>query len=97
VGLGQDLAFPFPGQGPQVLSPDLACLVEAYFDCFPVQDAVAAVDPLPHAGGAQLRCCDGGLDAEAVQVVEVIVGHEPGMAAGRGVRRGGDLKIVGCP
>ena len=81
----------------RVLPPDLTYPVKAYFDRFPVQDAVAAVDPLPHAGGTQLRCGNRCLDAEAIQVLKVIVGHEPGMAAGRGVRRGEDLKIVGCP
>lgn len=34
-----------PGQGPRVLPSDLAYLVQAYFDRFPVQHAVAAVDP----------------------------------------------------
>ena len=80
-----------------VLASDLAYLVEAYFDGFPVQHAVAAVDPLPHADGAQLRCGDRGLDAEAVEMLEVVVGYEPGMAAGCGVRGGEDLEVVGCP
>jgi hypothetical protein len=44
-----------------------------------------------------LGCRDSGLDAEAVQVLEIVVGHEPGMAAGRGVGRGADLKIPRCP
>ena len=69
----------------------------AYFDGFPVQDAVAAVDALPRADGAQLGRGDRGLDAEAVQVLEVIVGHVPGVAAGRGVRGGADLEVVGVP
>ena len=60
--------FPVPGEGLGVLAFVLAYLVKAYFDGFPVQDAVAAVDALPRAGGAQFRCGDRGLDAEAVQV-----------------------------
>lgn len=81
----------------RVLAPPLAHLVKAYFDGFPVRDAVAAVDSLPHAGSAQLDCGDRGLDAQTVQVLEVIVGHEPGMAARRGVRCGFNLKVVGGP
>ena len=72
-------------------------MVKAYFDRFPVQDAVAAVDPFPRADDAQFRCGDRGLDAEAVQVLEVIVGHESGMAAARGMRCGEALEIIGCP
>ena len=30
-------------------------------------------------------------------MLEVIVGHEPGVAAGGGVRCGEDLEVVGCP
>src|SRR5262249_30649931 len=97
VGLDLGLAFPLPGEGLRVLAVPLAYLVKAYFDGFPVQDAVAAVDSLPHADSAQLNRGDRGLDAEAVQVLEVIVGHEPGMAAGRRVRRGANLEVVGCP
>lgn len=79
----------------RVLALTFAYVVEAYFDGFPVQDAVAAVDSFPHAAGAQLGGGDRGFDAEAVEVVQVVVGYEPGMAAARGVRRGLDLEVVG--
>jgi len=80
--LEQVLAFPFPGQDPLVLPPALAYLVQAYFDGFGVQHAVPSVGPLPDAGGAQLGRGAGGLDGQAVEVLEVIVGDEPGVAAG---------------
>jgi hypothetical protein len=89
--------FPVPGQGPGVLACVLAYLVEADFGGFPVQDAVAAADAFPGADGAQFRRGDGGLDAQAVQVLEVVVGHVPGVAATRGVGGGLDLKVVGGP
>ena len=89
--------FAFPGEGLRVLAGALAYLVKAYFDGFPVQHAVAAVDALPHAGGAQLGRGDRGLDGEAVEVLEVVVGYEPGVAAGGGVRGGEDLEVVGGP
>jgi hypothetical protein len=97
VGPDLGFAFAFPGQGSRVIPADLTDSVQAYFDRFPVQHAVAVVDPLPRADETQLGCGDRGLDAEAVEVFKVIIGHEPGVAAGRGVRRGEDLKIVGCP
>jgi hypothetical protein len=89
--------FPVPGQGAWVFAFVLAYEVEADFDGFPVQDAVAATDAFPGADGAQFRRGDRGLDAQAVQVLEVIVGHVPGMAATRGVGGGLDLKVVGGP
>jgi hypothetical protein len=92
-----DFAFAFPGQGPRVIPPDLTDPVQTHFDGFPVQHAVAVVDPLPRADETQLGCGDRGLDAEAVEVFKVIIGNESRVAAGRGVRRGEDLKIVGCP
>ena len=55
--------------------------------CLPVQHAVAAVHPLPPACRAQLNRRDRRLDAQAVQVLQVIVGHEPGMPAGRRMER----------
>jgi hypothetical protein len=64
---------------------------------FPVQHAVAAVDAFPHAAGAQLGRGDRGLDGQAVQVLKVIVGCEPGMAAVCGVHGGLDLKVVDGP
>ena len=88
---------PFRGQGLGVFAPALAYPVEGIFDGFPVQDAVAAVDALPDADGAQLGRGDRGLDAEAVEVLEVIVGHVPRVAAGRGVNGGADLEVIGCP
>jgi hypothetical protein len=97
LGLDQGLAFAFSDPGPGILPSDLAYLVEAYFDRFPVQHAVPAVDSLPHADGAQLGRGDRGLDAEAVEVLEVGVGYEPRVAAGGGVRCGEDLEVVGCP
>jgi hypothetical protein len=81
VRLDLGLAFAFGGQGPRVPAVPLAYLVQAYLDRFPVQHAVAAIDPLPHPGRAQLNRRDRGLDGKAVQVLQVIVGHEPGMAA----------------
>ena len=80
-----------------VLAAALAYPVKGIFDGFPVQDAVAAVDALPGADGAQLGRGDRGLDAEAVQVLEVIVGHVPRVAAGCGVNCGADLEVIGCP
>ena len=80
-----------------VLACVLAYLVEADFDGFPVQDAVAAADAFPRADGAQFHSGDGGLDAQAVQVLEVIVGHVPGVATASGVGGGLDLKVVGGP
>ena len=80
-----------------VLALGLAYPVKAYFDRFPVQDPVAAADPLPRADRAQLGRGDRCLDAEAVQVLQVIVGHEPGMAAAREVRRGEALEIPSPP
>jgi hypothetical protein len=97
AGLDLGLVFPFPGHGPGVLTFVLAYLVEADFDGFPVQDAVTAADAFPGADGAQFRCGDGGLDAQAVQVLEVVVGYVPGVAAARGVGGGLDLKVVGGP
>jgi len=97
AGLDPGLVFPVPGQGPGVLACVLAYLVEADFGGFPVQDAVAAADAFPGADGAQFRRGDGGLDAQAVQVLEVVVGHVPGVAATRGVGGGLDLKVVGGP
>ena len=81
----------------RVLAFVLAYEVEADFDGFPVQDVVAAADAFPGADGAQFRCGDGGLDAQAVQVLEVVVGYVPGVAAARGVGGGMDLKVVGGP
>ena len=75
----------------------LAYSVEGVFDGFPVQDAVAAADALPGADGAQLRRGDRGLDAEAVQVLEVIVGHVPRVAAGCRVNGGADLEVISGP
>jgi hypothetical protein len=69
----------------------LAHLVQAYFYRFPVEDAVATVDPLPHTDGAQLSCGDGRLRAEAIQV---LIRNEPGTAATRGVSCRADLKLV---
>lgn len=89
--------FAFPGQGVRVLAPSLAYQVQAEFDGFPVQHAIAAVDPFPQAAGAQLDRGDRGLDGQAVQVLKVVVGHEPEMSAVRGVHGGLDLKIVGGP
>ena len=80
AGLDPGLVVPVPGQGPGVLAVVLAYPVEADFDGFPVQDAVAAADALPRADGAQFRCGDGGLDAQPVQVLEVVVRHVPGVA-----------------
>jgi hypothetical protein len=97
AGLDPGLVFPVPGQGPGVLAVVLAYEAQADFDGFPVQDAVAATNPFPGADGAQFRRGDGGLDAQAVQVLEVVIGHVPGVAATRGVGRGLDLKIVGGP
>ena len=85
------------GRALRVPSPDLAYVVKTYFDRLPVQHAVAAVNPLPHADRAQFGRGDRGLDGQAVEVLEVIVGHEPGVAAGGGVRGGEDLEVVGCP
>ena len=65
----------FGGESLGVFALALAYPVEGVFDGFPVQDAVGAVDALPGADGAQLRCDDRGLDAEADQVLEVIIGH----------------------
>jgi hypothetical protein len=89
--------FPVPGQCPRIFAFTLMYSVEGVFDGFPVQDPVAALDALPGADGAQLGRGDRGLDAEAIQVLKVIVGHVPGMAAGRGVPCGEDLEVVGCP
>jgi hypothetical protein len=75
----------------------LAYAVKGIFDGFPVQDAVAAVNPLPRADGAQLCRGDRGLDAEAVQVLKVIVGNVPGMTAGSGVPCGMALQVVSRP
>ncbi len=85
------------GEGSGGFAVVLAYLVECVFDGFPVQDAVAAIDPFPGAEGAELRCGDRRLDAQAVQVLEVIVGREPRMAAGCGVSGGEDLEVVGGP
>jgi hypothetical protein len=90
-GRGSWLRDRVPRPAPAGRLPDLAYPVKAYFDRFPVQHAVPAVDELPHADGTQLRRGYRGLDAETVQVLEIVVGHEPGMAAGRGVRWGTDL------
>jgi hypothetical protein len=43
-----------PGGCPVVLGPQLAHVVNAYLDGFPVEHPVAAVGALPQAGGAQL-------------------------------------------
>ena len=97
AGLDLGLVFPVPGQGPGVLAYVLAYLVEADFDGFPVHDAIAAANAFPGADGAQFHCRDGGLDAQAVQVLEVVIGHVPRVAAARGVGGGVDLKVVGGP
>jgi hypothetical protein len=86
AGLDPGLVFPVPGQGPGVLACVLAYLVEADFGGFPVQDAVAAADAFPGADGAQFRRGDGGLDAQAVQVLEVVVGGRT--RGGRSARSG---------
>ena len=49
----------------------LAYHVQGVFDRFPVQDAVSVGDAFPGADDAQLGRGDRGLDAEAVQVLEV--------------------------
>ena len=94
MGLDLGLVFSFEGEGERVLAPGLALPVQAYFDCFPVQDAVATVDTFPQAGGTQLRRGDRGLCAEAVQV---LIRHEAGMAAADRVRCGAALQVVGGP
>jgi hypothetical protein len=66
-------------------------VVKAYFDRFPVEHAVAAIDPLPHADETQLRSGDGRFRAEAVQV---LVRDKAGMAAERGVRGGAALEVI---
>jgi hypothetical protein len=85
------------GRGLRVLSPDLAYVVKTYFDRLPVQHTVAAVNPLPYGDGAQFGRGDRGLDGQAVEVLEVVVGYEPGVAAGGGVRGGADLEVLGGP
>jgi hypothetical protein len=45
----------FLGQGLRVLAAAPAYPVESIFDDFPVQDAVAAVEPFPCADGAQFH------------------------------------------
>ena len=57
----------------------IASRAGANLDRLPVQDAVAAVDALPHSDGAQLNRGDRCLDGQAVEVLEVVVGHEPGI------------------
>ncbi len=75
----------------------LAYQVLAYLDGFAVQDAVAAAGALPQADGAQLVGSDRGLQAQVAEVLEIAVGDEPGLAAGRGVGGGADLEVVGGP
>ena len=74
---------PFGGQSLGVFACALAYPLEGIFDGFPVQDAVAALDTLPGADGAQLRRGDRGLDAQAIQMLQVIIGYVPRVAAGR--------------
>ena len=81
----------------RVLPPDLTYPVKAYFDRFPVQHAVAAADSFPQAADAQLDRGDRGLDGQPVQVLQIVIRHEPGMTAVRRVDRGPDVKIVGGP
>ena len=73
---------PVGGESLGVVACALAYPVKGIFNGFPVQDAVTAVGALPGADGAQLRRGDRGLDAEAVQVLEVIIGNVPRVAAG---------------
>ena len=77
-GPGPGPRVPVPRPGPARPPPALAYLVKAYFDGFPVEHAVPAVDSLPRADGAQLGRGDRGLDGEAVEVLAVIVGYESG-------------------
>ncbi len=51
------------------------------------------------SSGAAARICPLAAmwDGEAVEVLEEVVGHEPGMAAGRGVAGGEDLELVCRP
>ena len=88
---------PVGGQGLGVVALALAYPVQGVFDGFPVQDVVAAADALPGADGAQLRRGDRGLDAQAIQVLEIIIGHIPRVAARCGVRGGADLEVIGRP
>jgi hypothetical protein len=68
------LALLFAGARPRGRFPEPAQPVEAYFDRFPVQHEVAAVDALPHADEAQLGHAYRRLHAQPGQV---LVGHEP--------------------
>ncbi len=69
VGPDLGLVVLLLGEGSGGFAVVLAYLVKCVFDGFPVQDAVAAIDPFPGAEGAELRCGDRRLNAEAVQVL----------------------------
>jgi hypothetical protein len=79
---------------------ELACAFHADLDGVVVQNAVAAFGPLPYAGRAQLGGESRWLGARAAEVVggdaaDVLVGHEPGVAAERGDCRGQGLQRAG--